>query len=81
MHVKKGDKVVIRTGKDRGKTGLVIKSMPKENRVVVEGVHIAKVHEKSKKGRGKGTIVEKPMPIHASNVQKVEGRAKKTKTK
>lgn len=69
MHVKKGDKVVVLSGKDKGKTGTIIKAMPKENRVVVEGVHIAKVHEKSTKGKGKGQIVEKPMPIHASNVK------------
>ena len=80
MHVKKGDKVAVLTGKDKGKTGLVLKALPKENRVVVEGVHILKVHEKSKKGRGKGTIVEREMPIHVSNVQKVEKKAK-TKTK
>lgn len=81
MHVKKGDKVTVLTGKDKGKTGVIVKAMPKEGRVVVEGVHIAKVHEKSKKGRGKGVVVEKPMPIHASNVRKVEAKAKKTKTK
>lgn len=81
MHVKKGDKVTVLTGKDKGKTGAVIKAMPKENRVVVEGVHIAKVHEKSTKGRGKGSVVEKEMPIHVSNVKKVESKAKKTKAK
>lgn len=81
MHIKKGDKVVVLTGKDKGKTGTVIKAMPKENRVVVEGVHVAKVHERSRKGKGKGSIVEKEMPIHASNVRKVEKKAKAKKTK
>ena len=81
MHVKKGDKVTVITGKDKGKSGTVIKAMPKENRIVVEGVHVAKVHEKSTKGRGKGSIIEKEMPIHVSNVKKAESKAKKTKTK
>lgn len=70
MHVKKGDKVAVLTGKDKGKTGIVLKALPKEDRVVVEGVHILKRHQKSKKGGGKGTIVEKEMPIHVSNVKK-----------
>lgn len=68
-------------GKDKGKTGTVIKAMPKEDRVVVEGVHLAKVHEKSNKGKGKGQIVEKEMPIHVSNVKKAEAKAKAKKTK
>ena len=79
MHVKKGDKVVVLAGKDKGKTGTIIKAMPKENRIVVEGVHVAKVHEKSTKGRGKGSIVEKEMPIHVSNVKKVEAKSKAKK--
>ncbi len=81
MHVKKGDKVTVLAGKDRGKSGTIIKAMPKESRVVVEGIHIAKVHEKSRKGQGKGIVVEKPMPIHVSNVKKVDVQVKKTKTK
>lgn len=76
MHVKKGDKVVVLAGKDKGKTGTVIKAMPKEDRVVVEGVHMAKIHEKSRTTKGKGTVVEKEMPIHVSNVKKVEAKAK-----
>jgi large subunit ribosomal protein L24 len=79
MHVKKGDKVTVLTGKDKGKSGTIIKAMPKESRVVVEGVHLAKVHEKSRKSNGKGQIVEKPMPIHVSNVRKAETKAKSKK--
>ena len=77
MHVKKGDKVVVLAGKDKGKTGTIVKAMPKENRVVVEGVHVAKVHERSRKAKGKGLVVEKSMPIHVSNVKKAD--AKKAK--
>lgn len=76
MHVKKGDKVVILAGKDKGKTSVIIKSIPKENRVVVEGVHMVKMHEKSRKTTGKGTVVQKELPIHVSNVRKVEAKAK-----
>jgi large subunit ribosomal protein L24 len=78
MHVKKGDKVIVLAGKDKGKTGVIIKSIPKEDRVVIEGVHLAKMHEKSSKGKGKGTIVQREMPVHVSNVKKVDAK-KKTK--
>jgi large subunit ribosomal protein L24 len=70
MHVKKGDNVIVLTGKDKGKTGKILRSLPRENRVLVEGINIKKVHERSTKGKGKGTIVEKAFPIHASNVRK-----------
>lgn len=69
MHVKKGDTVTILTGKDKGKKGLVERVLPKENRVVVEGVNIVK-RSLRKSGRGQsGRIVEKPASIHASNVR------------
>lgn len=69
MHVKKNDRVVILAGKDKGKTGKILRAMPKENRVLVEGINIKKVHERGSKGKGKGTIIEKSFPIHASNVK------------
>jgi len=69
MHVKKGDNVIVLTGKDKGKSGKILRAMPKENRVLVEGINIKKVHEKGK-AKGKGTIVEKAYPFHASNVAK-----------
>ncbi|KND48059.1 MAG: ribosomal protein L24 [Parcubacteria bacterium C7867-006] len=71
MHVKKDDKVIVLTGKDKGKTGTVIKSMPKEGKVVVSGVNVLKSHQKPRRGGEKGQIVEKTMPISASNVKKV----------
>jgi large subunit ribosomal protein L24 len=72
MHVRKDDKVIILSGKDKGKTGSVVKSFPKENRVIVSGVNVAKVHQKPKRGGEKGQIIEKSMPIHVSNVKKVK---------
>jgi len=71
MHVKKGDKVKILSGKDKGKTGVIMRSLPKEGKVVIEGINMAKRHMR-KQGNQSGRIVERPMPIHASNVTKVE---------
>ena len=70
MHVKKGDKVRVITGKDKGKTGAILRALPKEDRVVVEGVAVAKRHRKGAQGEV-GRIVERERPIHVSNVQKV----------
>ena len=81
MHIKKDDKVIILSGKDKGKTGTVVKSIPKENRVVVSGVNVLKVHQKPRKNGEKGQIIDKAMPVHASNVKKVDGKAKKAKAK
>jgi large subunit ribosomal protein L24 len=70
MHVKKGDSVTVTTGKDKGKSGKIVRAFPKEDRVLVEGVNVKKVHEKGKKMGGKGGIIEKAFPIHVSNVKK-----------
>lgn len=72
MHIKKDDKVIVLTGKDKGKTGTVLKSMPKEGRIVVSGVNVLKVHQKPRKAGEKGQIVDKTMPIQASNVKKAK---------
>ena len=69
MHVKKNDNVIVLAGKDKGKSGKILRALPKENRVLVEGVNIKKVHEKATKKGGKGQIVEKTFPIDASNVK------------
>jgi large subunit ribosomal protein L24 len=72
MHIKKDDKVIVLTGKDKGKTGSVTKSLPKENKIIVSGVNVLKVHQKPRKSGEKGQIIDKTMPIHVSNVKKVE---------
>lgn len=69
MHVKKGDQVIVLTGKDKAKVGKILRAFPRDNRVLVEGVNIKKVHEKKKKQDGKGQIIEKAYPIDASNVK------------
>ena len=65
--IKKGDTVIVITGKDKGKIGKVLKVLPKENRVVVEGVNIVKRHQKQTATQ-QGGIIEKEAPIHISNV-------------
>jgi large subunit ribosomal protein L24 len=70
MHIKKNDNVIIITGKDKGVSGKVIRAFPKEDRIVVEGVNIRKRHTRATKSNQKGQIVEKPHPIHVSNVKK-----------
>ncbi len=72
MHVKKDDKVIVLTGKDKGKTGSVVKSMPKNNKVIVSGVNLSKKHQRPRKSGEKGQILDKPMPIDVSNVKKVK---------
>ena len=69
MKVKKGDKVLITHGKNRGKTGKVISTLPRESRVVVEGVNMQKKHVRPKRQGEQGEIVELPGPVDASNVK------------
>jgi large subunit ribosomal protein L24 len=71
MKIKKGDNVIIITGKDKGKKGAVVRSLPKEDKVVVAGVNIAKKHTRARKAGEKGQTVEKTMPVHVSNVKKI----------
>ena len=71
MHVKKNDNVIVLTGKDKGKSGKIVRAMPREDKVVVEGINMKKVHVKGK-SKGKGQTVEKTFPIHVSNVKLVK---------
>jgi len=77
MKIRKEDKVIIIAGKDKGKTGTVLKAMPKDNKVVVEGMNIAKKHIKPQNKNGKGQKVEIAMPIDASNVSLIDPKSKK----
>ena len=69
MHVKKGDNIIILAGKDKGKKGKILKAFPNEEKVLVEGINLKKVHQKAKKSGAKGEIVEKSFPVHVSNVK------------
>jgi len=71
MKIKKGDKVIVISGKDKGKSGVVMRALPRENKVVVEGVAIYKRHLKGKSGKV-GRIIERSRPIDASNVKRVD---------
>ncbi|MDO8579491.1 MAG: 50S ribosomal protein L24 [bacterium] len=71
MHIKKGDKVIVIAGKDKGKSGEIVFAIPKDNKVVVAGINKSKRHLKPKKQGSKGQILEKEMPLHASNVKLV----------
>ncbi|WP_028308932.1 50S ribosomal protein L24 [Desulfitibacter alkalitolerans] len=77
VHVKKGDKVMVISGKDSGKIGKVLEVMPKANRVVVEGVGIVKRHTRPTKKVSKGGIIEQESAIHASNVMYYCSKCKK----
>jgi large subunit ribosomal protein L24 len=68
MKLKKGDRVVVLSGKDRGKEGVIMRVLPKENKVIVEGVNIVKKHQKQTRQTMQAGIIDKDMPIHASNV-------------
>ncbi|MCM3768215.1 MULTISPECIES: 50S ribosomal protein L24 [Bacillaceae] len=72
MHVKKGDKVRVMTGKDKGKTGVILAAYPKENRVLVEGVNIVKKHSKPSQANPQGGIISFEAPIHVSNVMPID---------
>ena len=76
MNLKVGDKVVVIAGSDKGKEGKIIKTLKNENRVIVEGVHIVKKHQKPT-GAETGGIVEVEAPIHASNVMIIDPKTKK----
>ena len=69
MKIRKGDQVLIISGKDRGKKGGVLQVFPKERRIVVEGVNIRKKHVKPKKSGEKGQIAQVLAPIDISNAK------------
>ena len=68
MKIKKGDRVVVLTGKDRGKEGEVSRAIPTRDKVIVDGVNVAKRHQKATKATMQGGIIDKDMPVHISNV-------------
>lgn len=69
MKLKKGDTVLIMTGKDRGKKAKILKAYPKDGKILVEGINMVKKHQKPRKQGEKGQIVVMPRPINASNAK------------
>ena len=70
-NIRRGDKVHILAGKDRGKEGQVERVFPKEDRVVIAGLNLVKRHTRAQPGVRQGGIIERPNPLHISNVQLV----------
>ncbi|PIR85169.1 50S ribosomal protein L24 [Candidatus Kaiserbacteria bacterium CG10_big_fil_rev_8_21_14_0_10_45_20] len=76
MKIKKGDKVVVISGKDKGKAGVVSRALPLDQKVIVGGVNVRKKHKKPQRGV-KGTIISIEMPIAVSNVMLVDPKSGK----
>ena len=76
LKVKKGDKVVVITGRDKGKSGEILKVLREENRVIVQGVNLAQRHQKQSMSQ-EGGIVRKELTIHVSNVALIDPKTDK----
>jgi large subunit ribosomal protein L24 len=77
MKIRKGDRVQVLSGKDRGKTGTVTRAYPERGRVIVDGVNIAKKHQKPTSQTNTGGIIDKEMPIAVANVAIICGSCSK----
>lgn len=77
MKLKKGDKVMVIAGKHKGQSAAIVRVLPKENKVVLDGVNMMKRHMRRTSQARKGQIIEKVMPIHASNVMLVDPKSGK----
>lgn len=76
MLIKKGDKVIVITGADKGKTGVVQRAYPKLEKVVVEGINVKKKHRKPTQQNPEGSILEIYAPLHVSNVALIDPKTK-----
>ena len=77
--IKKGDRVVVLTGKDKGRQGSVSKVFPKESRVLVDGLNMVQRHTRPSQGNPQGGIKNKEAPLHVSNVAVVDSKGKPTR--
>ncbi len=77
MKIKKGDKVIVIAGKDRGQTGTIAQVIPAKSLVVIEGINLVKKHRRATQRSRKGQIIDKAMPIHISNVQLIDPKTGK----
>jgi large subunit ribosomal protein L24 len=73
VKLKKGDRVKVIAGKDLGKDGVIMRVIPEKNKVIVEGVNIAKKHQRPTRATMQGGIIDKDMPLNASNVALICG--------
>ncbi len=81
MKIKVNDEVLILAGKDKGKTGKVIKTLKNKDKVVVEGINMIKKHQKPNNENQNGGIFDMESPIHVSNVKKIDSKDTKKKAK
>lgn len=79
MKLRKGDRVIVLTGKDRGKEGVISRVLPKTGRVIVDGVNVVKKHQKAKSASQAGGIIEVDMPMPASTVAIISTDGKATR--
>ncbi len=77
MKLKKGDNVILIKGKDKGKKGKITKVLPKDNKVIVDGLNMVKKHQKPRRQGEKGSTISISMPINASNVMIVDPKSGK----
>ena len=79
MKIRVNDQVKILAGKDKGKTGKVLKTLKKKDKVIVEGINMIKKHQKPNQMNQNGGIFDMEAPIHVSNVKKIDAEPKKDK--
>ncbi len=77
MKIKKNDNIIVIAGKDKGKTGKVLRAFPNVDQVLIEGVNKKKKNQRATKSGQKGQIIEKEFPIHVSNVAYIDPKTKK----
>ena len=77
--IKKGDRVVVLTGKDKGRQGSVLQVLPKESRVVVQGLNMVQRHTRPSQADPQGGVKNKEAPLHVSNVAIVDSKGKPTR--
>lgn len=77
MKIKKGDNIIVISGKDRGKSGSVVRVFPDREMVLVEDINMRKHHEKPRRQGAKGQVVERATPLHVSNVSLIDPKTKK----
>ena len=79
MKIRKGDRVVVLKGKDRGKDGVIMRVLPKDGKVIVDGLNVVKKHQRATRATMQGGIMDREMPIPISNVSLVAPDGKPTK--
>jgi len=77
MKLKKGDKVIVISGKAKGQSGPIVRVLVRDNMVLLDGINLVKRHRRPSAENRKGQIVDKPMPIHASNVMLMDPKTGK----